>query len=66
MNAATTAPAYPMARPANGNDARFSLGLALDVAAVLARHGYPPLRHGADLVRLQQALFSLIYRGEGR
>jgi hypothetical protein len=66
VNAATTAPAYPLARPVNGSDARFSVGLALDVAAVLARHGYPPLRDGADLVRLQQALFSLIYRGEGR
>ncbi len=66
MNAATTAPAYPVARPVNGSDARFSVGLALDVAAVLARHGYPTLREGADLVRLQQALFSLIYRGEDR
>jgi hypothetical protein len=60
VNAATTAPAYPVARPVNGSDARFSVGLTL------ARHGYPPLRDGADLVRLQQALFSLIYRGEDR
>jgi hypothetical protein len=66
VNAATTAPAYPVARPVNGSDARFSVGLTLDVAAVLARHGYPQLRDGADLVGLQQALFSLIYRGEDR
>lgn len=55
-------PAYPIARPASGHDARFTLGLALDVAAVLQRGGYPPLRAGADLVRLQQALFQLIYQ----
>ena len=50
---ATTA--YPLPRPANNADARFSLGLALDIAAVLTRHGYPPLTAGADLIRLQQA-----------
>lgn len=52
---------YPVARSGRGGDARFTYGLALDVAAVLARHGYPPVRAGADLVRLQQALFELIY-----
>jgi hypothetical protein len=55
-------PAYPLLRPATNDDVRFSLGLALDVAAVLPRHGYPPLTAGADLVRLQQALFGLIYQ----
>jgi hypothetical protein len=55
-------PAYPLPRPATNNDTRFSLGLALGIAAVLTRHGYPPLTAGADLVRLQQALFSLIYQ----
>jgi hypothetical protein len=58
----TPAPAYPLPRPANGNDARFSLGLALDVAAVLTHHGYPALTAGKDLIRLQQALFGLIYQ----
>jgi hypothetical protein len=58
----TTTPAYPLARPASGDDARFTLGLALDVADVLARRGYPPMRSGADLVRLQSALFTLIYQ----
>jgi len=52
---------YPVTRPGQGGDARFSYGLALDVAAVLARHGYPQVRAGADLVRVQQFLFELIY-----
>ena len=59
-------PAYPIARPSTDSDAhgdaRFTTGLTLDVAEVLVRHGYPPLRTGADLVRLQQALFTLIYQ----
>jgi len=54
--------AYPIRRPEHGTDDRFSVGLALDVAAVLARHGYPPLATGTDLLRLQQALFTLIYQ----
>lgn len=55
-------PEYPIARPGDGSDDRFTIGLTLDVAAVLARHNYPPLRTGADLTRLQQALFTLIYQ----
>ncbi len=55
-------PAYPLPRPANNADTRFSLGLALDIAAVLTRHGYPPLTTGTDLIRLQQAIFGLIYQ----
>jgi hypothetical protein len=58
MNAA---PLYPLPRPAV-TDNRFSLGLALDIAAVLTRHGYPPVIASADLIRLQQALFGLIYQ----
>jgi hypothetical protein len=61
-----TGPAYPIPRPVTGTDVgqdtRFTLGLTLDVADVLARHGYPPLTSGADLLRLQQALFSAIYQ----
>jgi hypothetical protein len=56
------APAYPIPRPESGHDSRFTLGLALDVAQVLARHGYPPLATGSDLLRLQQTLFTLIYQ----
>jgi hypothetical protein len=55
-------PAYPICRPRTGIDGRFTIGLAIDVAAVLSRHGYPPIACGADLLRLQQALFTLIYQ----
>jgi hypothetical protein len=58
----TDTPTYPIRRPDSGDDKRFTLGLALDIADVLARHGYPPLSTGADLLRLQQALFALIYQ----
>jgi hypothetical protein len=54
-------PAYPVARQVCGDDARFTYGLALEVPAVLARHGYPPVRAVADLVRVQRALFVMIY-----
>ena len=46
----SAAPVYPLPRPAD-TDNRFSLGLALDIAAVLTRHGYPPITAGADLIR---------------
>jgi hypothetical protein len=62
MSSPTQQPAYPISRPRAGGDARFTLGLTLDVAAVLTRHGYPPLTSGADLLRLQQALFTTIYQ----
>jgi hypothetical protein len=55
-------PVYPIPRPVTGQDDRFTLGLALDVAQVLTRHGYPPLTTGPDLLRLQQALFTTIYQ----
>lgn len=55
-------PAYPIRRPNGQADGRFTLGLSLDVAAVLARHGYPPVTTGIDLLRVQQALFTLIYQ----
>lgn len=57
----SAAPVYPLPRPAD-TDNRFSLGLALDIAAVLTRHGYPPITAGADLIRLHQAIFGLIYQ----
>ncbi|MFG3701606.1 hypothetical protein ACGF5C_27395 [Micromonospora sp. NPDC047620] len=58
----TDVPAYPIHRPDSRADDRFTVGLALDVADVLTRHGYPPLTRGVDLLRLQQALFTLIYQ----
>ncbi|ADP78359.1 hypothetical protein [Pseudofrankia inefficax] len=54
-----TGRAYPLPRP--DDDPRFTFGLMLDVAAVLARRGYPTLTSGADLVELQQALFGFLY-----
>jgi hypothetical protein len=55
-------PAYPIARPDSGDDARFCLGLALDIGAVLTRYGYPPVHTAADVSRLHQALFGFIYQ----
>lgn len=50
---------YPLPRP--DDDPRFSFGLAVAVADVLAAHGYPPVRAGGDLIELQQALFGFLY-----
>jgi hypothetical protein len=59
-------PAYPIHRPDrdadSGTDSRFTIGLSLDIAAMPARHGFPPITTGADLRRVQQALFTLIYQ----
>ncbi len=55
----TTARLYPL--PAPTDDNRFTFGLVLDVAAVVARHGYPKLESGDDLAELQQALFRFLY-----
>ena len=46
------------------DDPRFTLGLALEVAEVLEKHGYPRFVNGGDLVGLQQALFRFLYRGD--
>ena len=62
MSSPTPPAAYPILRPVTGHDARFTVGLTLDIATVLTRHGYPPLTCGADLLRLQQALFAAIYQ----
>lgn len=50
---------YPMPEPAD--DDRFTHGLVFDIADVLKLHGFPPVRSGADLVRLQLALFHFLY-----
>jgi hypothetical protein len=59
------APAYPLGRPEAG-DRRFTIGLALDVAKVLADHGYPALAGGADLTHWQQILFTGIYTSHSK
>lgn len=55
---------YPIRMP-DEDDPRFTLRLALDVAAVLEKHGFPEFTSGnaLDLVELQQALYQFIYRG---
>lgn len=53
--------AYPLRRPGH-SDQRFTVGLVFDIAAVLARHGYPDLASGNDLPHWQNALFTTIYR----
>ena len=50
---------YPVPRPST--DPRFTYGLALDVAAVLHAHGFPPVTFGGDLVELQMTLFGFLY-----
>lgn len=50
---------YPL--PRAQDDARFSMGLLIEVASVLQEHGYPPIVDGDDLVDLQQALFGFLY-----
>lgn len=54
--------AYPLPRPAD--DARFTMGLLIDVAKVLQEHGYPPVKNGLDLVDLQASLFGFLYERE--
>lgn len=51
---------YPVPPPGD-SDPRFSYGLLIDVAKVLAAHGLPAVRSGTDMVQLQQALFGFIY-----
>lgn len=52
--------AYPIDRRAD--DIRLSPALIDDVARVLVDHGYPPVVATDDVLRLQEALFSFVYR----
>ncbi|MFI9552670.1 hypothetical protein [Nonomuraea endophytica] len=52
------APNYPLVKPAD--DARFTIGLLCDLAAVLEQAGYPKLV-GHDLVELRQAIYRFLY-----
>jgi hypothetical protein len=59
---------YPLGHPESGDDARFTVGLVLDVADVLAKHGYPDLvsaTSGADFLHVQDVLYQFIYGPEG-
>ncbi|MFC8276290.1 hypothetical protein ACFUJR_27915 [Streptomyces sp. NPDC057271] len=54
---------YPI-QPLPEDDARFTFGLTLDVAAVLKARGYPSITNGGDFLDLQQALYRFLYVGE--
>lgn len=51
--------AYPLA--STGADNRFTIGLLIDVAEQLQKHGYARPMASLDLVALQQALFGFLY-----
>jgi hypothetical protein len=59
LRTAPLPPAYPLAE--TNDDARFTMGLLIDVADVLALHGFPPVKAAHDLVSLQRALFAFLY-----
>jgi hypothetical protein len=50
---------YPL--PRLDDDPRFTTGLAIDVARVLARHHYPKITEGRDFLKLKEALFAFLY-----
>ncbi|MGW1072317.1 hypothetical protein [Streptomyces sp. NPDC002537] len=54
---------YPVS-PKGVSDARFTVGLALDISALLESQGYPRLS-GRDFVDLQLALIRFLYGGGG-
>lgn len=55
---------YPIPPAQASADRRFTLGLTLDVAEVLSKHGYPLLA-AMDFVDLQQTLFRFLYKDRG-
>lgn len=56
-----TVATYPLPRPADDHDPRFTLGLVFDIADVLTAHGYPRPDH-TDWADLMLALFRFIYQ----
>ncbi|MFD1044500.1 hypothetical protein ACFQ1S_02295 [Kibdelosporangium lantanae] len=59
---------YPLGHPESGSDSRFTIGLVLDVADVLAKHGYPDIfaaKSATDYLQVRAALFQFIYGPEG-
>lgn len=42
--------------------ARVTDALLVEIAAVLERHGYPPLQPGRDVERLAKTLYRFLYR----
>jgi hypothetical protein len=62
MAGTTPTPTDPT--PGRADDPRFTLGLTLDVIAVLVSHGYEPF-DAARFIELEQHLFCLLHRGPG-
>jgi hypothetical protein len=59
---------YPLGHPESGDDCRFTVGLVLDVADVLSKHGYPDMvsaESGADYLNVRDFLYQFIYGPEG-
>lgn len=57
---------FPVEPPSIDSDSRFTLGLILDVLAVLTEHGYPDAqRSSSDFIEMRQALFGFLYRRRG-
>ena len=52
--------AYPLPRPDDDEDERYTYGLLLDIARLIEQHGYPPIQ-GEDMVELSLALFRFLY-----
>lgn len=59
---------YPIPEPEQGDDARFTFGLTVEVAEVLQRHGYPAIgpEDPEDHIELSHALFGFLYSKTGR
>jgi len=57
--------AFPV-QVTSDDDPRFTFGLVVEVAEVLARRGFPDatVGSGADFVALRQALFRFLYSSE--
>jgi hypothetical protein len=59
---------YPLGLHESDTDRRFTFGLVLDVAEVLAKRGYPDIvaaGSGVDTLDLRQILFQFIYGDHG-
>lgn len=61
LDAPTAGHRYPLIQP-DGLSAQFTTSMAVDVASVLVKHGFPVVE-GMDLLELQQALHGFVYGG---
>lgn len=56
--------AYPLPRPAAGEEPRFAHDLVLDVADLLEQYHFPQVTDAGDLAALRQALFGFLYESK--